>query len=434
MAEDDNNNTKRKEPDDDEIQKLLSLRNIPSDIADLTALTKLDLPDCKLTSLPSSLPDALPNLSILFLSKNEFTEVPPVIGACKNLQMVAFKGNKLKSIHPDALQPQMRWLILTDNQIEFLPDTIGRCTKLQKFMLSGNHLTQLPDAISKCTNLELIRLSSNRLEKPPMKLLELPNLCWVAVSGNPFIQNAPLAAEAMKLKLPTIDDIPEGEGEVLGKGAGGITRKVTRSSNNQVVAVKTYVGAMTSDGSPEEERRMALTVANKVPDNDFLIALRGETKESGSLVMEYLDNYHALAGPPSLESCSRDVYSCPHDYMAETQAVSMVTGLFDVLTQLHAHGICHGDFYAHNILVCKDDRNKVKLSDFGAAFFYDSTADYGRMLQRTELRAFGHFAKEVQELFVKSDEKDKLEKLVQACREDSASFAQVNKLWKELLN
>ena len=70
-----------------EVRKLLSLRKAPTETPDLTAITKLDLPGCKLSSLPDSLPDALPNLSILFLSNNDFEEVPAIIGACKSLQV-----------------------------------------------------------------------------------------------------------------------------------------------------------------------------------------------------------------------------------------------------------------------------------------------------------------------------------------------------------
>jgi serine/threonine protein kinase len=266
-----------------------------------------------------------------------------------------------------------------------------------------------------------------------MKLLELPNLAWVALSGNPFIQNSTGAEQAGKLKLEIIHDIEEGAGQVLGQGAGGITRKVVWKKTDQPVAVKTYVGAMTSDGSPEEERRMALTVSAKIPTSDYLISLLGETP-SGSLVMEYLDNYHALAGPPSLESCSRDVYCCASDHMTAEQAISMVSGLLDVLDQLHAHGICHGDFYSHNILVSSDDRFKVRLSDFGAAFFYDHTTRYGTLLQRSELRAFGHFVSEVQELFVQEGkQKIRLQNLANACRTESSSFAQVNKEWKQVV-
>lgn len=264
-----------------------------------------------------------------------------------------------------------------------------------------------------------------------MKLLDLPSLCWVALSGNPFIQNTKLVAEADKLKLSVISDIPEESGTILGKGAGGITRKTTWEERSQLVAVKTFVGAMTSDGSPEEERRMSLTVSSKVK-SPFLISLLGETP-GGSLVMEYLENYSALAGPPSLESCSRDVYTRDNTYMTEAQAISMVSGLIEVLEQLHFHGVIHGDFYSHNILISDDDRSKVKLSDFGAAFFYDTEAEYGTKLQRTELRAFAVFVDEIKDHFVQ-EKKAKLEDLVKACREESATFAAVNKAWKESMN
>lgn len=80
-------------------------------------------------------------------------------------KMVGFKCNNLVRIHPDALQPQLRWLILTDNAIESIPKTIGRCKTLQKLMLSGNKLKEVPSEISNCTNLELVRLASNQIQK-----------------------------------------------------------------------------------------------------------------------------------------------------------------------------------------------------------------------------------------------------------------------------
>jgi Leucine-rich repeat (LRR) protein len=71
----------------------------------------------------------------------------------------------MKRIHPDALQPQLRWLILTGNHITDLPETLGRCEKLQKLMLSGNELTFLPESINKLRRLELVRLACNQLEE-----------------------------------------------------------------------------------------------------------------------------------------------------------------------------------------------------------------------------------------------------------------------------
>ena len=70
--------------------------------------------------------------------------------------------------------------------------------------------------------------------------------------------------------------------------------------------------------------------------------------------MELLENYKAFAGPPSMESCSRDVYQ-EDDCIDVNQTVAMVTGLLDALVKLHETGVCHGDFYGHNILVSKDD-------------------------------------------------------------------------------
>lgn len=79
--------------------------------------------------------------------------------------MISFKDNGMKLIHKEALQPQLRWLILTGNQITELPETIGRCIKMQKLMLSGNALTALPACIGNLKNLELIRLACNQLAK-----------------------------------------------------------------------------------------------------------------------------------------------------------------------------------------------------------------------------------------------------------------------------
>ena len=147
------------------LKKFLLEKSGLSEAIDFSTLTQLNLPNCNLSSLPSELPELVPNLSILFCPNNRFEELPDVVGQCPNLQMVSFKENGMKGIHRDALQPQLRWLILTGNSIETIPETIGRCTKLQKLMLSGNSLKVLPDSIQHLTNLELIRLACNDLQE-----------------------------------------------------------------------------------------------------------------------------------------------------------------------------------------------------------------------------------------------------------------------------
>lgn len=376
------------------------------EVSSFSTLTKLDLPNCGLSSLPTTFPDIVPNLSILFMPKNNFRELPPLIGSCSKLQMVSFKDNGMESIHPDSLKPQLRWLILTGNSISQLPDTIGRCKKLQKLMLSGNRLTELPSSMEGCENLELVRLACNQLKEAPMTLLKLPNLRWVAVSNNPFLTGISDRHDA-QLKVIEDDELDRNDWPVLGQGAGGVTRRVEwKQPDNtmNIVAIKTYSGELTSDGSPQDERKISMVASSS--GHSCLIQLRGQTK-TGALVMEYLDGYTALAGPPSFETCSRDVYGADTgNSITGDHAKTIAKGLLEVLIQLHEKGICHGDFYAHNILIRPEGQDRpfqVKLSDFGAAFFYDKIAPYGELIESIELRAFGVLLEELGGLIDKDD-------------------------------
>lgn len=434
-----------KEGDEDEIRQLLVLsKSPPSQSLDLSRITKLDLFQAGLTSLPSALPQYLPNLSILFCMKNKFEEVPEVIGQCPNLDMVSFKSNQIREIHPGALQPQMRWLILTDNKITFIPSTIGRCCKLQKFMLSGNLLKEIPTEISHCHNLELIRLASNQLTEAPMELLCLPKLSWVAFSDNPFVSAAYKSKttngdEEIHLEVFEDDSLDDPSlGTELGKGASGITRKYKTllsgmNSHEEEVAVKEYFSTITSDGDPKEERKVSL-VASSLGCSS-LVQVLGRTR-NGNLIMELLKDYTVFADPPSLESCSRDVYDGDmRARFSEKRALAMVDHLLYALMKLHEQGICHGDFYGHNILISDKDEERLWVTDFGAAFFYDKHSEYGKAIEVVERRAFGHLVSEISSLLNSSSSKsveDKQEMLAQLATSCNVlSFEELYKKWKE---
>ncbi|WP_460503575.1 leucine-rich repeat domain-containing protein, partial [Hymenobacter agri] len=133
------------------------LTEFPREIFALAdTLEVLNLTGNNLSALPDDLP-RLHRLQVLFCSENQFTEVPAVLGRA-------------------ALPSALRWLILTDNQLEELPAEIGNCPQLQKLMLAGNQLTALPETLAHCTNLELLRIAANRLTALPAWLLRLPRL------------------------------------------------------------------------------------------------------------------------------------------------------------------------------------------------------------------------------------------------------------------
>lgn len=360
------------------------LREFPQAIFDLADnLEVLNLSGNALTSLPEDL-HRLHKLQVLFCSDNQFTELPACIGRCISLRMVGFKANRIVSVPAQALPPHLRWLILTDNCIEQLPAELGDCTEMQKLMLAGNRLTVLPD-LSRLERLELLRISANQLPKLPDWLMTLPSLAWLAYAGNPLPQG--FAAPSVEPPTQAIGWTQLHLLEVLGQGASGIIHRARRTDGHEV-AVKLYKGEVTSDGSPLDEMRACLHAglhANLIP-------LEGRVYDhpqgTQALVMTLIDSaYLNMAGPPSLASCSRDVY--PEGFALSIEAVrKMTAAIASVGAHLHGLGIAHGDLYAHNLLYQPDGR--CLLGDFGAATFYPHDGPpMAQALERIEVRAFG---------------------------------------------
>ncbi|MFQ1730068.1 leucine-rich repeat-containing protein kinase family protein [Aeromonas veronii] len=387
-----------------------NLAVFPHEILSLKeTLEVLDLTGNQLSTLPDELA-GFGKLRIIFCSENRFTELPEVLGRCPALTMVGFKANRIATVSAKALPAGLRWLILTDNAIEHLPDELGQCDALQKLMLAGNRLRGLPASLANCRNLELLRIAANRIERFPEWLLSLPRLSWLACSGNPFSEGeetraiddahvAPLAWETLAL------------GELLGQGASGVIHRATlvanpadevtqasdRGDGNQV-AVKLFKGAVTSDGLPRCE--MAASLAAGTHPN--LIKVIGKVADHPSgipaLVMELIDPAFAnLAGPPSLDSCTRDVY--PEGlHLSVPDALAMAHGIASVAGHLHRAGIMHGDLYGHNILFARgsDAPARALLGDFGAASLYErSNRERAVGLERLEVRAFGCLLEEL---------------------------------------
>jgi Protein tyrosine and serine/threonine kinase/Leucine rich repeat len=361
------------------------LTEFPIEIFDLAdSLEILNLSDNHLQSLPADL-GRLHKLKIIFLSNNDFEEVPEVLAACPNLSMVGFKSNKIRVLGEDILPLDVRWLILTDNQLERLPKSIGRLQKLQKLMLAGNQLRSLPDEMAACHNLELIRLAANRLESLPPWLFTLPRLSWLAYAGNPG------CSANLSPTVPIISWADLTLSEPLGEGASGVISKGLWHSPPQSptdVAIKIFKGAMTSDGAPADEMNACLAAGGH-PHLVGALGKIGDCPDDGSgLILSLIPpDYQNLGNPPSLDSCTRDTYAVDTSFTV-AMILQIAIGISSAAAHLHTSGIMHGDLYAHNIMT--DDRGDCLLGDFGAASSYDRTDPIASLaLERLEIRAFG---------------------------------------------
>ncbi|PHS40676.1 MAG: protein kinase [Sulfurovum sp.] len=371
-----------------ELTLTVRLTDFPKEVYTLAdSLERLDMTDNELSSLPDDF-HCLKNLKILFLSNNNFTVLPSVLAKCPKLSMIGFRNNQINTVEENALPLTTRWLILTDNALERLPDSMGDLTLLQKCMLSGNQLTHLPTSMKHCENLELLRIAVNAFTELPKMLLELPKLSWLAYGGNPFCAKHPACDTPLK-ELAWNDLVL---GKVLGEGASGLISKALYKGKE--VAVKVFKGDITSDGLPEEEMDINISMGHHDHLVDVLARVTGHPEGKDVLMLELIpSSFFNLGLPPTLQTCSRDVY--PEDFtLTLNQAIKILQGMADAAVHMHERGIMHGDFYAHNIMIDKEAKNI--LGDFGGASYYEpKEVKVRNALERLEVRAFGCLVEEM---------------------------------------
>ena len=365
------------------------LSEFPREIFGLAeTLEVLDLGPGPLTDLPQDL-GRLTRLRVLFCSGNRFTRLPPALGDCPALGQIGCRGAGVTEVPGEALPPRLRWLTLTDNRIARLPQEIGARPHLQKLMLAGNRLSALPESLAGAAHLELLRLSANRLEALPGWLAALPRLAWLAYAGNPC-EPAPPRSEAARVPWSAIET-----GALLGQGASGRVHAALWREDGEArpVALKLFKGAMTSDGLPEHEMAACLAAGAHPHLTGALGRIAGHPEGADGLLMPLLPAaWTALAGPPSLASCSRDVYA-PGLALAPAAGLRLARAAASAAAHLHAGGLIHGDIYAHNLL-WDGSSGAAVLSDFGAASALPAGAP-GEPLQRIEVRALGILLDEI---------------------------------------
>jgi serine/threonine protein kinase len=180
-------------------------------------------------------------------------------------------------------------------------------------------------------------------------------------------------------------------GQQLGEGASGVIYQATllqAAGPVDDVAVKLFKSAVTSDGLPRCELAACMVVGAHPQVVNAIGRIAGHPDGTQGLVMPLIaSHYRNLAAPPSLASCTRDVYA-PRTVLALHGVLRLARGMAGAVRHLHASGLMHGDLYAHNIL--SDAEGACLLGDFGAASFLPThdTAQ-AQALQRMEVRAFG---------------------------------------------
>jgi hypothetical protein len=135
-----------------------------------------------LRALPAEVPLRLSGgLQSLSLLGNRLTQLPECISALRVLRHLNLAHNQLENVDAVSGVTSLCSLILNDNQLRYLPDSLQSLQQLQYLSLVRNQLMLIPESLGRLSKLTDLRLNEN-------KLLFLPWNLHHAVTG--FTDNA----------------------------------------------------------------------------------------------------------------------------------------------------------------------------------------------------------------------------------------------------
>uniref|UniRef100_A0A0N5AGY7 B3_4 domain-containing protein n=1 Tax=Syphacia muris TaxID=451379 RepID=A0A0N5AGY7_9BILA len=141
--------------------RLNRLRHIPEEIGSLKKLKVLDLSFNQIECLPTCL-NQLKSLTTFNLSNNKLQLIPNLSGL-SSLQILNLCCNSITEF-PSMLpanNSKLQELLLSNNQIKLVPETLEELVLLKKLDLSKNCLRELPVGITCLPKLKELNLASN---------------------------------------------------------------------------------------------------------------------------------------------------------------------------------------------------------------------------------------------------------------------------------
>jgi len=163
------------------IADLVALRQLPT-----ITQGKLNLSHKNLVSAVGiALIPEIKTVTQLNLDFNDLQSLPDTIGKLQRLTALYLNRNQLQSLPATIgnLQTLTR-LYLNFNQLQSLPNTIGNLQNLKEFSLNFNQLRSLPATIGNLQNLTRLSLYSNQLQSLPDTIGNLQTLNWLSLDSN----------------------------------------------------------------------------------------------------------------------------------------------------------------------------------------------------------------------------------------------------------
>ncbi len=180
--------------------KLGSLKTLPKEIGNLTALESLHIDNNELTSLPDEI-GALVNVHTFYAYSNKFSKLPDSFGDLASLKKLVIWQNELTSLPKSfgnlkkLTECEVKW-----NKLKSLPDEINGLESLEEFDASSNQLKDLPSDLSGMKKLRRLVLETNSFSTFPEGILTLPAIVEIDLSENKLKELPESLARAKTLR------------------------------------------------------------------------------------------------------------------------------------------------------------------------------------------------------------------------------------------
>ena len=256
---------------------------VPDAVLGLTGLSELNLSGNQLQTLPEDI-GRLDKLSTLSLDQNELATLPVQIRKLTQLRTLNVQSNRLSylpslercvSLHSLYLNdnaltglpnlcPHVRRIEANRNQINALPDAVGRLSDLNALMVSHNSLDLLPGTFSELHNLEVLDVSHNCLTRLPEHIGDCGKLRRLIADHNRLI-DLPSALNG----LSSIEELSLSDNRlcVLPTAINTLTTLTSLNiADNQIEALPdlSALGLRTLDASNNSIRRLPAQLAGLV--------------------------------------------------------------------------------------------------------------------------------------------------------------------------
>ncbi|CAJ0956165.1 unnamed protein product [Ranitomeya imitator] len=199
------------------------MTKIPGAVFGLTSLQCIDLTfNCLQYVEELGTLHRLRSLTILRLSHNAISHLPPSIELLRNLEELSISNNKLENLPVSLFNlVRLRHLDVSYNHIRLIPHEVGHLTRLESLTINCNQISLLPRELFRCTRLRSLHVSSNKLTTLPPEIGQLPLLTSLDLMGNNLTELPEEIANCLQLKKGGIDV----EEHVLGRLAPELRKK-----------------------------------------------------------------------------------------------------------------------------------------------------------------------------------------------------------------